>query len=107
LHVANRYDALIQQALADIKEDPYRTGVKKMQGFSEDMYSYHLQHSNKREEGHIKSPRHAVFYFIINEKVIAVASISREIRERHIAGLNRESILDEMSGKDGNGNKES
>lgn len=33
-------------------------------------------------------------------QIVAVASISREIRERHIAGLSREDILYEISEKD-------
>ena len=99
LQIADDYDALIQQALVDIKEDPYCIGVKKIRGFREEMYSYHLMHCNKHAEGNIKSPSHAVFYFITNEQTIAVVSISREIRERHIASLSRDSVVSEISKK--------
>jgi plasmid stabilization system protein ParE len=98
--VADDYEALIYQALSDLQKDPYQEGTKLVRGVAEKIYSYHLHYSNKSAGKNIKSPRHAIFYFTIDEQVIAIASISREIRERHITSLRRDTVVRELKKKD-------
>lgn len=94
--VADDYDVLIQQALADLMEDPRRAGTAPMQGSEDGMHAYPLRHSKQRARGKIRTPRHSVIYFILDADVVAVASISRDIRERHLSSLSREAIEDEL-----------
>ena len=79
LTIANDYDLLIEQALQDVLENPFRMGAKEIQGYDNKMYSYHLRHSNSRAQGDIKQPRHTIIYFLLEANIIAVASIAPEI----------------------------
>ncbi|MEM8665870.1 MAG: hypothetical protein AAGG48_00030 [Planctomycetota bacterium] len=94
--IADDYDDLIQQALRDLLEDPQRLGCRRVSGFSEELYTFHLRFSNDRAGGKIKNPSHAVFFYLFDEQTIAVASISREVREFHLNQLERDKLLDEM-----------
>ena len=98
LTIANDYDALIEHALEDLLEDPYRHGTRKVKGH-DGIYSYHLSNSKARVEGNIQKPAHAVFYFTIENKYVAITSIARQSREHHIKSLNREEIIIEMGNK--------
>ncbi len=96
LKVDDDYELLIQQALRDLMENPHRTGYKTVSSHKENILAYPIVHSKPRAEGHIKHPRHAVYYYLIGENTVAVASISRQQRERHISQLRREDIVQEM-----------
>ncbi|MEO1608273.1 MAG: type II toxin-antitoxin system RelE/ParE family toxin [Pseudomonadota bacterium] len=99
LQIADDYDALIKQALFDIRENPHRPGVALVPD-RDGMYAYHLRYANQRAPGNIKTPRHAVIYFLIGDQTVAVASISRLIRQHHIKNLSRDTIIDEMNNDD-------
>lgn len=96
IRVADDYELLIQQSLQDLMEDPRRTGTKPVRGHKEDILSYPIIHSKPRAKGHIKHPRHAVYYYLIGKHIVAIASISRQEREQHIGNLRREDILKEI-----------
>ena len=96
LKVADDYDALIKHALSEIQENPHRQGVAQMPD-REGMYMYHLRYANQHVDCSIKNPSHAVIYFLVNGQTIAVASISRLIRQRHIENLSRDTIIEELN----------
>ncbi len=96
LQIADDYDVLIKQAFYDLKHDPYRLGAYRVKGRKDELYSYHLMYSNNRAQGNIKHPAHTVYYFIIEEKTIAIVSIARDQRETHIAHIDRGVIIQEM-----------
>ena len=62
---ADRYAALIGQALTDLGDDPLRAGARQRAGLPEDLYLYHLASSRARVAGDpVKAPRHFLLYRI-------------------------------------------
>jgi len=86
---AQRYDALISQALIDIGPDPHRSGVAMPPGLrSKGFYIYHLSSSRDRVVGpKVKSPRHFLLYRI-KPSVVEVSRVLHDRRDlaRHIPG---------------------
>jgi toxin ParE1/3/4 len=83
---ADRYEALIAQALADIAEDPVRPGAKQRDELFAGIYTYHLVFSREHvSEGRVKSPRHFLVYRIVEDRieVLRVLHDSRDL-DRHI-----------------------
>ena len=67
---ADRYEALIGQALADIREDPFRLGAAKRPDLPDAIYSYHLAASRDRVPGgRVHTPRHFVLYRVLGFRV--------------------------------------
>ena len=96
LRIANDYDLLIEQALRDLMDDPHRSGSKQIAGHKEDILAYPIVYSKPRAEGDIKHPRHAVYYYLIEERIVAIASITRQVREEHINTLRRAVVMKEL-----------
>lgn len=88
LQVANEYDRLIEQALVDLLEDPHRLGVHQVTGHSQDLLAYPLVYSKREAKSVIKKPAHAVFFFLMPDYTVAIATIARASREHHIGKLN-------------------
>lgn len=62
---ANRYEALIGQALIDLSDDPFRPGVKQRPELPQEIFIYHLAGSRDRVAGdRVKAPRHFLLYRI-------------------------------------------
>lgn len=60
---ADRYGALIRQALRDVQADPLRPGAKARPDLAPNAYVYHLAFSRNRVTGDtLKTPRHFVLY---------------------------------------------
>lgn len=60
---ADRYAALIRQALRDVQTDPGRPGAKVRPDLAPNAYVYHLALSRDRVAGDpVKTPRHFVLY---------------------------------------------
>lgn len=60
---ADRYGALIRQALRDVQAEPLRPGAKARPDLAPDAYVYHLKFSRDRVIGEsVKAPRHFVVY---------------------------------------------
>ena len=96
LRVADDYELLIEQALRDLMENPHRNGTKPVSSHQEDIYSYPIIHSKSRAEGDIKHPRHAVYFYLIEKHIVAIASIARQGREAHINTLQRSVVEEEL-----------
>ena len=87
---AERYDALLTQAMDDISENPIRPGAKQRATISPGLWVYHLQFSRDRavtESGIVKQPRHFLVYRIVGS-VIRLLRILHDSRDlaRHIPG---------------------
>ena len=83
---ADRYAALIRQALRDLHTDPCRPGAKSRNHLATDPWVYHLVFSRDRVAGDsVKKPRHFVLYRF-NGRVIEFARILHDSRDpaRHL-----------------------
>lgn len=67
---ADRYAALIAQALRDVQADPVRPGAQARPDLAPNAYIYHLTFSRERVAGKtVKAPRHFVLYRFAGEAV--------------------------------------
>ena len=85
---ADRYAALLRQALRDLLENPVRPGAKMRPDLAPDAYVYHLMFSRDRVSGEgVKSPRHFVLYRYRNDRIEFARLLhdSRDL-ERHLPG---------------------
>ena len=96
LQIADDYELLIQQALLDLLENPLRQGAAPYKSSKDSLHEYRLTHSNARASGNIKHPSHAIYYYLIEDHIVAIAGICRQEREQHISSLSREEILREL-----------
>ncbi len=85
---AQRYRALLKQALRDIAANPERPGSTERPELSSDARTYHLRFSRDRARatGAVKNPRHFLLYRRSDEGVIEVARVLHDARdlERHL-----------------------
>jgi toxin ParE1/3/4 len=83
---ADRYEILIEQALADIGENPYLPGANHRRKLVSGVYTYHLASSRDRvPENRVKAPRHFLVYRVITDRIeiLRVLHDSRDL-DRHI-----------------------
>ncbi len=67
---ADRYEVLIEQALTDISENPYRPGAKHRQELVAGVYTYHLASSRDHvPENRVKSPRHFLVFRVVTDRI--------------------------------------
>ncbi len=67
---AERYAALIRQALGDLIEDPVRSGAKARPDLAFHAYVYHLRFSRDRVSGdRVHLPRHFVLYRFAEDRI--------------------------------------
>jgi len=82
------HDALIRQALHDLRTDPLRAGsrVRAEELGIDGLCSYHLAMSRKRTDPVVKRPRHLFLYIVPNEGRIAILRILYDTRDliRHL-----------------------
>jgi toxin ParE1/3/4 len=79
---ADRYEALLVQALIDIGENPRRAGAKLRQELPADIYTYHLAFSRDHVPAmRVRSPRHFLVYRITGQhiEVLRVLHDSRDL----------------------------
>jgi toxin ParE1/3/4 len=85
---AQRYRALLKQALRDIAADPERPGSTERPELSSGARTYHLRFSRDRARatGAVKNPRHFLLYRRSDGGVIEVARVLHDARdlERHL-----------------------
>ncbi len=72
---ALRYQALLDQALDDIRIDPERPSSRELPHLGERVRSYHIDLSKFRSGTGIKSPRHVIFYTLQFENEVRVLRI--------------------------------
>lgn len=84
---AQRYKALVAQALIDLREDPERPGAReRVDLLPSGLSTYHLALSRDRVVGaKVKSPRHLILYRIKRPmiEVVRIVHDSRDL-ERHL-----------------------
>jgi toxin ParE1/3/4 len=74
---ARRYRALIEQAVADLVDEPDRLGVKHVDG----LLHYHLRHSQNRiAGGRVRAPRH-VLVCKIQVDILVVLAVGHDAME--------------------------
>jgi len=85
---AQRYRALLKQALRDIAVDPERPGSMERPELSTGARTFHLRFSRDRARasGSVRNPRHFLLYRRNREGVIEVARVLHDARdlERHL-----------------------
>lgn len=85
---AQRYRALLKQALRDIMADPERPGSMQRPELSAGARTYHLRFSRgrARASGAVNNPRHFLIYRRSDEGIIEVARVLHDARdlERHL-----------------------
>ena len=87
-NAANRYEALIGQALIDLGNDPFRRGAKQRPELPEEVFVYHLGGSRDRVAGdRVKAPRHFLLYRIDGShvEVLRILHDSRDLAQ-HLPG---------------------
>ena len=83
---AERYQALVERAMADLADNRLRPGSKKREGLQPGIYTYHLASSRENvSEGRVKSPRHFLGYRIVMDRIeiLRVLHDSRDL-DRHV-----------------------
>lgn len=83
---AERYTALIRQALRDLLEEPMRPGTRSRSDLAPDAFVYPLLFSRDRVAGkRVKMPRHFILYRYRSE-VVEFARLLQDSRdlERHV-----------------------
>jgi toxin ParE1/3/4 len=85
---ALRYEALLAQALKDIRNDPFRLGTKERPELKvKGVRTYHLFFSRDHVPGErVKEPRHFLLYRIGKDGAIEIGRILHNSRdlERHL-----------------------
>lgn len=67
---ADRYEALILQALVDVGEDPFRPGARQRPELAEGISTYPLESSRDRVCGpRVEAPRHFLLYRVASFRV--------------------------------------
>jgi toxin ParE1/3/4 len=75
---AQRYELLIEQAVSDLANSPYRTGSQPFAVLGESLRVYHLQQSRRRvarAKDRVKRPRHVIYYRILDDSMIEIVRI--------------------------------
>ncbi|MEM7666347.1 MAG: type II toxin-antitoxin system RelE/ParE family toxin [Pseudomonadota bacterium] len=75
------YLALIEQAVQDLQDDPFRPGSRARDEVAPQARSYHIGLSRKRAESEIKSPRHFILYYTPGESRVEIDRIWHESRD--------------------------
>jgi toxin ParE1/3/4 len=86
VEAADRYGALIRQAISDLLQNPVRPGSKTRGDLARDAYVYHLMFSRDRVHGQpVKNPRHVIVYRYAGKRVEFARLLhdSRDL-ERHL-----------------------
>lgn len=85
---ALRYEMLIDQAIADLADDPARPAAKKRPNLLPGVWFYHLAFSRAHVSGDqaVKSPRHFVMFRHLQPGVIEILRILHDSRDlaRHL-----------------------
>lgn len=86
VRAANAYDALLKQAMRDLRDDPLRPGSNERPEIGRNMRSYHAALSRKRAASKVKAPRHFLLYFLPDEDAVVVSRILHDARDlaRHV-----------------------
>lgn len=82
IDAASRYKMLINQAIADVVENPVRPGCHRLQLGNRVSTTYHLRHSRlhvSRASEQVRRPRHFLLFRILDDGVI---EISRVLHDR-------------------------
>ena len=80
------YSNLIQQAFADIRENPELLGSSARPEIKGNLRSYHTALSKKRSAPPVKNPRHFILYFEAKDNAVVVSRVLHDARDiqRHI-----------------------
>ncbi|MDI9349662.1 MAG: type II toxin-antitoxin system RelE/ParE family toxin [Candidatus Symbiobacter sp.] len=73
---ANRYIALIELTIKNLRENPNRFGISVLDGFDSRVKSCPLKITNQKSLAHkIKRPRHVIYFQTINPPLIEILRI--------------------------------
>lgn len=91
-HTLDAYDALLKQALLDIRDDPNRPGSKdRSDELLAPIRSYHIALSRGRAGSRIKAPRHILLYFEPQQDTVVLSRVLHDSRDlaRHLPDEHR------------------
>lgn len=92
--IADEYDKLIRQSIADLCEDPTRIGSKPVAEKNDGLHQYSIIHSKKRSGANIKNPKHIILYYVLGDRrLIIIADILRGGREKARDEIDRGEIM--------------
>jgi len=75
------YTALVNQALRDVRDDPFRPGSRARPEINDDTRSYHISLSKDRAESSVKSPRHFIIYHLHQNDDLLIKGVLHEARD--------------------------
>ena len=80
---ALRYEALIDQAIADLADDPRRPGAKARPDLLPNLWIYQLAFSRRHLAGEqpVKSPRHFVLFRQLHPGLLEIVRVLHESRD--------------------------
>jgi toxin ParE1/3/4 len=88
---ALRYETLIDQAIADLAEDPTRPAAKERPDLLPGVWLYHLAFSRTHvpDDQAVKAPRHFILFRHVQPGIIEIIRILHDSRDlaRHLATL--------------------
>jgi toxin ParE1/3/4 len=84
-----RYESLIVQGIADIVENPHRTGVHRRVEVVPEARTYHLQNSRHHipaDLGRVQVPRHFLLFRVRDDGVVEVGRVLHDSMDwsRHL-----------------------
>jgi len=91
---ADAYDALIKQAIKDLRTDPLRVGSRERPEIAETIRTYHISLSRNAAGSPIKTPRHFVLYFLPKADELVISRILYDGRDlpRHLPDEHRRAM---------------
>ena len=81
LQATDAYLGLIEQAVQDLQDDPFRPGSRARDEIAPQARSYPISLSRRRAESEIKSPRHFILYYTPGESRVEIDRIWHESRD--------------------------
>ncbi len=86
VRAADAYDALLKQALRDLRDDPRRPGSSERPEIGRNIRSYHAALSRTRAGSAVRAPRHFLLYFLPDEDAVVVSRVLHDSRDlaRHV-----------------------
>lgn len=83
---ADAYDAVLRQAIRDIREDPLRPGSRERPEIGKNIRSYHTALSKERAAAGVGSPRHFLVYYLPRDEEVVISRVLHDSRDlaRHV-----------------------
>lgn len=78
---ADAYQNLIEAAFKQLQSDPYRPSSQIRHEIGDNIRSYHISLAKISAQSQIKSPRHVIFYFTVEDNALVISRILHDRQE--------------------------